>query len=74
MTYMFEQTADSFVCAMGIGGTTVHVKGLPAGKGCIGRRCSAWRWETIVDEWDDKKNEWNIRRSNEYGFCGFVGE
>ena len=74
MTYITETESYRFVCPMGVGGEVVHVKNIPAGKACIGRRCAAWRWETIVDEWNEKTETWNIHNSDLFGYCGLVGE
>jgi hypothetical protein len=74
MNYIIEEESFKTVCPLGVGGETVHIKGIPAGKGCIGHRCASWRWETIKDQWNDKEDKWDIEYSSTQGYCGMVGE
>jgi hypothetical protein len=74
MNYIIEEECERTVCPMGVGANVIHHNGVPAGKACIGRKCAGWRWETIVDSWNDETETWDIHYSDIFGFCGIVGE
>jgi len=74
MNYIIEAECEKTVCPMGIGGSAIHLSRVPVGKGCIGRRCAGWRWETEKDEWDETAETWILQYSLVQGYCGFVGE
>jgi len=74
MNYIIEAECEKTVCPMGIGGSAIHLSGVPVGKACIGRRCAGWRWETEKDEWDETTEMWILQYSLVQGYCGFVGE
>jgi len=71
--FMTPEEMSKVICPFGRGnnipGKEIVIEGQILGKPCVADNCAAWRWayyfEPEIDDW-----VW----SEEYGYCGMIGE
>ena len=70
--YMTDEEAATVVCPMGVGAgmnnKILIIKGLDAGRPCLGSNCAAWRH---YSNWNEETEEMEYDLG--LGYCGIVG-